>query len=123
MQALHDRVRPERLSAGAARPKLPGSAGGPAGSLTAMRVGVVGATGQVGGVMRAVLAERDFPVDELRYFASARSAGARCRGRAREIAVEDAGRADPTGLDIALFSAGATASRRSRRGSPPRARS
>ena len=46
-----------------------------------MRIGIVGATGQVGGVMRQLLAERDFPVDELRLFASARSAGAPCRGR------------------------------------------
>ncbi|MEZ5145495.1 MAG: aspartate-semialdehyde dehydrogenase, partial [Acidimicrobiales bacterium] len=42
-----------------------------------MRIGVLGATGQVGGVMRAVLAERQFPVDEIRYFASSRSAGRR----------------------------------------------
>jgi aspartate-semialdehyde dehydrogenase len=40
-----------------------------------MRIGIVGATGQVGGVMRKVLAERAFPVSELRLFASARSAG------------------------------------------------
>ena len=47
-----------------------------------MRVGIVGATGQVGGVMRRLLDERDFPVDEIRYFASARSAGTSCRGKA-----------------------------------------
>jgi aspartate-semialdehyde dehydrogenase len=76
-----------------------------------MRVGVVGATGQVGGVMRRLLHERDFPVDELRYFASARSAGSTLPWRDGEITVEDAAVADPTGLDIALFSAGATSSR------------
>ena len=67
-----------------------------------MKVGVVGATGQVGGVMRRLLAERNFPVDELRFFASARSAGTVLDG----VTVEDASTADPTGLDIALFSAG-----------------
>jgi aspartate-semialdehyde dehydrogenase len=71
-----------------------------------MRVGIVGATGQVGGVMRRILAERDFPVDELRYFASARSAGRTLPWRAGEITVEEAETADYAGLDIALFSAG-----------------
>ena len=42
-----------------------------------MRVGVYGATGQVGGVMRSLLGSRGFPVDEIRYLASARSAGRR----------------------------------------------
>src|SRR5689334_14481805 len=76
-----------------------------------MRVGVVGATGQVGGVMRRILEERAFPVDELRYFASARSAGRTLPWKGKEIVVEDAVLADPTGLDVALFSAGATGSR------------
>ncbi|MGN6473510.1 MAG: aspartate-semialdehyde dehydrogenase [Mycobacteriales bacterium] len=76
-----------------------------------MRVGVVGATGQVGGVMRKLLAERSFPVDELRFFASSRSAGSTLPWRDGEIVVEDAAVADPSGLDIALFSAGATTSR------------
>src|SRR5436189_6435528 len=76
-----------------------------------MRVGVVGATGQVGGVMRRLLAERAFPVDELRYFASARSAGTTLPWGDGEVVVEDAAEADPRGLDIALFSAGATSSR------------
>ena len=79
-----------------------------AASLSVMRVGVVGATGQVGGVMRRLLAERDFPVDELRYFASARSAGTTLPWKGTDIVVEDADAADPSGLDIALFSAGAT---------------
>jgi aspartate-semialdehyde dehydrogenase len=76
-----------------------------------MRVGIVGATGLVGGVMRALLAERRFPVAELRLFASARSAGRRLPWGDGEIAVEDAATADYRGLDLALFSAGATASR------------
>src|SRR5687768_16057001 len=76
-----------------------------------MRVGVVGATGQVGTVMRRMLVERAFPVDELRYFASARSAGTTLPWADSEITVEDAALADPSGLDIALFSAGATSSR------------
>ena len=58
-----------------ARSRNPSTAAERVVSLTPMRVGVVGATGQVGGVMRRLLAERNFPVDELRYFASARSAG------------------------------------------------
>jgi aspartate-semialdehyde dehydrogenase len=76
-----------------------------------LRVGVVGATGQVGGVMRRILAERDFPISELRFFASARSAGSALPWADGEIIVEDAATADPRGLDVALFSAGATTSR------------
>jgi aspartate-semialdehyde dehydrogenase len=76
-----------------------------------MRVGVVGATGQVGGVMRSVLLERGFPVEEVRFFASARSAGRELPFGDRSVVVEDADTADYAGLDIALFSAGATASR------------
>jgi aspartate-semialdehyde dehydrogenase len=76
-----------------------------------MRVGVVGATGQVGGVMRRLLVERQFPVEEVRFFASARSAGTTLPWKDGEVTVEDAATADPRGLDIALFSAGATTSR------------
>jgi aspartate-semialdehyde dehydrogenase len=76
-----------------------------------MRVGVVGATGQVGSVMRTLLAERNFPISELRFFASARSAGTKLPWGNTAITVEDAATADPSGLDIALFSAGATSSR------------
>nr|WP_206072042.1 aspartate-semialdehyde dehydrogenase [Antrihabitans stalactiti] len=76
-----------------------------------MRIGVVGATGQVGAVMRALLEERNFPADEVRFFASARSAGKKLPFRGSEIVVEDTETADPSGLDIALFSAGATMSR------------
>jgi aspartate-semialdehyde dehydrogenase len=76
-----------------------------------MRVAVVGATGQVGSVMRSVLVERDFPFDEVRLFASSRSAGRLLPFGGTEIVVEDAATADLEGLDIALFSSGATASR------------
>ncbi|HEX8804132.1 MAG TPA: aspartate-semialdehyde dehydrogenase [Acidimicrobiales bacterium] len=77
-----------------------------------MRIGVVGATGQVGGVMRQVLAERAFPVDRIRFFASARSAGRTLPWQGEDVPVEEAETADYSDLDIALFSAGATASRR-----------
>ncbi|MGY1752037.1 aspartate-semialdehyde dehydrogenase [Blastococcus sp. SYSU D01042] len=76
-----------------------------------LRVGIVGATGQVGRVVRDILAEREFPLAELRFFASARSAGTTLPWAGGEITVEDAATADPTGLDIAIFSAGATTSR------------
>jgi aspartate-semialdehyde dehydrogenase len=76
-----------------------------------MRVGVVGATGQVGTVMRQILAERRFPVDEMRYFASARSAGRQLPWGDDEVVVEDAATADYSGLDVALFSAGKTTSK------------
>ncbi|TNM36207.1 aspartate-semialdehyde dehydrogenase [Nocardioides albidus] len=76
-----------------------------------INIGVVGATGQVGVAMRQILLERDFPVGEIRFFSSARSAGKVLRFGDREVTVEDADTADPTGLDVALFSAGATASR------------
>jgi aspartate-semialdehyde dehydrogenase len=61
--------------------------------------------------MRAVLAQRRFPVEEIRYFASARSVGRTLPWNGKEIPVEDAAVADPSGLDIALFSAGATSSK------------
>ncbi|MDH3015061.1 aspartate-semialdehyde dehydrogenase [Gordonia alkanivorans] len=76
-----------------------------------VRIGVVGATGQVGAVMRTLLEERNFPADEVRFFASPRSAGKKLPWGDGEIVVEDAATADPAGLDIALFSAGATMSR------------
>ncbi|MET3666627.1 aspartate-semialdehyde dehydrogenase [Caulobacter sp. 1776] len=70
------------------------------------RVGVVGATGLVGGMMRELLAERDFPLTELRLFASARSAGTKVDFKGAEVVVEDASTADFAGLDIVFFSAG-----------------
>src|SRR5258708_8882000 len=74
-------------------------------------IGVVGATGEVGEVMRTLREERDFPATSVRFFASARSQGKKLPFRGQEIEVEDAETADPAGLDIALFSAGATMSR------------
>ena len=74
-------------------------------------VGIVGATGQVDTVMRGILAERDFPVDALRLFATSRSAGRTLEFKGEQIVVEDVETADLSGIDIALFSAGATGSR------------
>jgi len=76
-----------------------------------MHVGIVGATGMVGTVMRQLLAERKYPVTTLRLFASARSAGSVIEWNGQQIVVEDAAEADPHGLDVVLFSAGATTSR------------
>ncbi|MET1053578.1 MAG: aspartate-semialdehyde dehydrogenase [Mycetocola sp.] len=76
-----------------------------------VNLGIVGATGQVGTVMRRLLDERDFPIASIRFFSSARSAGSTLPFRGEDIVVEDAATADPSGLDIALFSAGATGSR------------
>lgn len=76
-----------------------------------VNLGIVGATGQVGVAVREILLERAFPVDEIRFFASSRSAGTVLPFGDREVTVEDAATADPGGLDIAIFSAGATTSR------------
>ena len=76
-----------------------------------LSVAVVGATGQVGTVMREILAERNFPIRDLRLFATARSAGTAVEFAGRTIVIEDVATADPAGIDIALFSAGATGSR------------
>ncbi|HEX2274838.1 MAG TPA: aspartate-semialdehyde dehydrogenase [Acidimicrobiales bacterium] len=76
-----------------------------------VKLGIVGATGLVGTVMRSVLAEHRFPVSQLRLFASARSAGRRFQWEGRDVEVEDALTADYGGLDLVLFSAGATVSR------------
>ncbi len=76
-----------------------------------MRIGIVGATGQVGGVMLEVLAERRFPVDAIRLFASARSAGRTLPWAGQEVTVEDAATADFAGLDLVLMAAGAATSR------------
>jgi aspartate-semialdehyde dehydrogenase len=75
-----------------------------------MRVGIFGATGQVGGVMLTLLEQRPFPINDVRFFASARSAGRRLRWSDQEIVVEDAEAADFTDLDLALFSMGKAAS-------------
>ena len=76
-----------------------------------MRIAIVGATGQVGTVMRAILRERNFPVDEIRFFGSSRSAGTMLDWFGQSIEVEDAARADFSGIEIALASSGATSSR------------
>lgn len=76
-----------------------------------MRIGVFGATGQVGSVMRSLLEQRDFPVEEMRYFASARSAGTTLPWKDGEVTVEDTATADFSGLDIALFSNGGSTSK------------
>lgn len=76
-----------------------------------LTVGVVGATGQVGRVMRTLLEERAFPATTVRFFASARSAGRVLPWKDGEVVVEDVATADLSGIDIAVFSAGATASR------------
>jgi aspartate-semialdehyde dehydrogenase len=77
-----------------------------------LSVGIVGATGMVGELMRAILAERDFPVASLRLFASARSAGKRRAWKDEEIVVEDAATADYSGLDVVFFSAGGETSKK-----------
>jgi aspartate-semialdehyde dehydrogenase len=74
-------------------------------------VGVFGATGQVGTVCRAVIEQRAFPADRVRFFASARSAGKRLPWAGGEVEVEDVATADLAGVDIALMSIGATASK------------
>ncbi|HEY5121059.1 MAG TPA: aspartate-semialdehyde dehydrogenase [Acidimicrobiales bacterium] len=76
-----------------------------------MRIAIIGATGQVGTVMRTILAERQFPADDVRFFGSARSAGSTLEWDGRLITVEDANTADFSGIDIALMSSGATSSR------------
>ena len=76
-----------------------------------LSVAVVGATGQVGTVMREILLERSFPIRELRLFATARSAGTAVEFAGETVIIEDVATADPSGIDIALFSAGATGSR------------
>jgi aspartate-semialdehyde dehydrogenase len=76
-----------------------------------LTVAVVGATGQVGSVMRRLLEERDFPVATIRYLASARSAGRTLPWKGRDVVVEDLATADLTGIDIALFSAGGSTSK------------
>ena len=79
--------------------------------MSGLNVAVVGATGQVGGVMRRLLAERQFPVGTIRFFASARSAGRTLPWGDDEITVEDVATADLSGIDIALFSAGGATSK------------
>ena len=74
-------------------------------------IGIVGATGLVGSMMLALLAERDFPLESLRLFASSRSAGKSVSFKGRDIVIEDAEAADYSGLDIVFFSAGGSTSK------------
>jgi len=76
-----------------------------------VHIGLVGATGLVGTMMRQLLAERSFPVGTLRLFASARSAGKTVTWQGRQITIEDAATADFAGLDIVFFSAGGSTSK------------
>lgn len=76
-----------------------------------LNVGIVGATGMVGEIMRSILAERDFPVATMRFFASARSAGKALSWKNDSVIIEDAAKADFSGLDVAFFSAGGATSR------------
>jgi aspartate-semialdehyde dehydrogenase len=76
-----------------------------------IRLGIVGATGQVGDAMRRILAEREFPIESIRFFASSRSAGTTLPWGDGEITVEDASTADVSDLDIAIFSAGGATSK------------
>jgi aspartate-semialdehyde dehydrogenase len=81
-------------------------------SRKSFNVGIVGATGMVGDLLRKILDERAFPIEKLRLFASDRSAGKRISWRGTDIAVEDAATANYAGIDIAFFSAGASTSRK-----------
>jgi aspartate-semialdehyde dehydrogenase len=76
------------------------------------RIGIVGATGMVGEMFRSILLERDFPHESIRFFASARSAGRSLPWKDGEVVVEEADGADYSGLDIVLFSAGGSTSKR-----------
>lgn len=73
-------------------------------------VAVVGATGAVGRTMVSILEERDFPVSGLRLMASERSAGTVVSTRWGDVEVENLATADPSGIEIALFSAGGSRS-------------
>ncbi len=75
------------------------------------RIGILGATGQVGSLARKLIVERNFPFDEVRLFASARSAGRKLAVGDTDVTVEDADTADYRGLDYVLTSIGATASK------------
>ena len=74
-------------------------------------IAVVGATGQVGGVVLRLLAERNFPVESLRVMSSARSAGKSITWNGNHYTIEDASNADLAGIDIAIFSAGGSTSK------------
>lgn len=75
-------------------------------SRSSITLAVVGATGQVGRVMRTLLEERGTDIDDIRFFASARSAGTVLQFKGRDVVVEDVATADFSGIDVAVFSAG-----------------
>ena len=75
------------------------------------RLAILGATGAVGSTLLRVLEERAFPLDELRLLASERSAGTQRRYAGRDLTVQAVGPDSFDGIDIAIFSAGATRSR------------
>lgn len=77
-----------------------------------LTVALVGATGQVGRVMRTLLEERAFPAANIRLFATSRSAGTQLTFRGQQVTVEDVEGANLAGIDIAVFSAGGAASRK-----------
>src|SRR6202045_313473 len=75
-------------------------------------VAIVGATGAVGVELIRCLEERAFPVSELRLFASARSAGKTLTFRGQALAVRELNEHSFHGVDLALFSAGASTAKR-----------
>src|ERR1700732_2540907 len=81
-------------------------------SRTAPVVAIVGATGAVGVELIRCLEERAFPLSELRLFASARSAGKTLKFRGQALAVRELNEQSFSGVDLALFSAGASTAKR-----------
>ena len=77
-----------------------------------VNVAIAGATGAVGETLLAILAEREFPIGELHLLASERSAGEKIEYGARQIVVQNIADFDPSGIDIALFAAGGSVSRK-----------
>ena len=75
------------------------------------RVAILGATGAVGRTMLEVLEERDLPIDELVLLASERSAGTKVQFKGEELTVQAVSADSFDGIDVAIFSAGATRSR------------
>src|SRR6202012_5120857 len=84
----------------------------PAQSVAPLVVAVVGATGAVGVEMARCLEQRRFPVSELRLLASARSVGKTQTFRGQDVVVQELTEASFEGVDIALFSAGGSISKR-----------
>ncbi|MBE9551312.1 MAG: aspartate-semialdehyde dehydrogenase [Proteobacteria bacterium] len=75
-------------------------------------VAVAGATGAVGNQMITCLEERDFPVKEITFLASSRSAGKKLKFRGDQVVVQEMTEDSFEGIDIALFSAGGSTSER-----------